>query len=312
MDTYSPPAILFNRHLETIYPSLFRKVNSPTRLETERIATPDDDFLDLDWYRQGSSRCVIVSHGLEGNSSRAYVKGMVRAFVQNGYDALAWNFRGCSGEVNRQLRFYHSGATDDLGTVICHAAKNYDQIFLVGFSLGGNLTLKYLGEPHMSTTIKKTVVFSVPINLYASCLEIAKPGNWIYTRRFLTSLKRKVKQKALLRKDLNTEKLNQVNSLLDFDNYFTGPIHGFRDAIDYYTQCSAINFMANIHVPTLVVSALNDPFLSPECYPSAQFRSHPYLHFDFPEHGGHVGFSLFNQNGLYWSEMMALSFFEAA
>ena len=162
----------------------------------------------------------------------------------------------------------------------------------------------------LDTAVKKAVVFSVPINLYTSCLQISKPANWIYTKRFLSSLKKKVKQKAAFRNDLHIEKLNQVRSLLDFDNYFTGPIHGFRDAIDYYTQCSAINFIENIHVPTLLVSALNDPFLSLDCYPSSQFRNHPFMHFEFPGHGGHVGFSLFNQNGLYWSEMRALSFIE--
>ena len=145
MIPYTPPALLFNRHLETIYPSLIRKVDfrSPVR---ERITTPDDDFLDLDWYKQGSSRCVIISHGLEGNTQRSYMVGMAKAFFQAGYDVLAWNYRGCSGEVNRQLRFYHSGATDDLHTVVMHAVPHYESLYLIGFSLGGNLTLKYLGE----------------------------------------------------------------------------------------------------------------------------------------------------------------------
>jgi predicted alpha/beta-fold hydrolase len=309
MPPYSPPAILFTRHLETIYPSLFRKVNigPPVR---ERISTPDDDFLDLDWYRQGSKSCVIISHGLEGNSSRSYVTGMAKALLTQGHDVLAWNYRGCSGEMNRQLRFYHSGATDDLGTVVLHAAGNYERLILVGFSLGGNVTLKYLGEPNVHPAVTKVVTLSVPVNLHTSCLEIAKPSNWIYSQRFLRSLKKKVFEKAKIRKDLKIENLAKIKTLMEFDDHFTGPVHGFRDALDYYTTCSAIHFIQNIKVPTLVVNALNDPFLSPDCYPGERFKDHPFVKFEFPGHGGHVGFALFNQNGLYWSEIRALAFIE--
>ena len=307
---YSPPKILFNRHLETIYPALLRKVDMQSP-ERERIFTPDDDFLDLDWYRQGASRCVIMSHGLEGNSSRAYMVGMAKAFFSKGFDVVLWNYRGCSGEINRQLRFYHSGATDDLQTVIQHTAKQYRTIFLIGFSLGGNITLKYLGEGNVHAAVKKAVAFSVPINLYTSCLEISKPANWIYTKRFIISLTNKIRSKAALRKDLNIEKLGRVKSLMEFDDHFTGPLHGFQNAIDYYTKCSSIYFIENITVPTLVVNALNDPFLSKDCYPADQFAGHACVTFEFPAHGGHVGFALFGQKGLYWSEMRALSFIES-
>lgn len=307
---YSPPKILFNRHLETIYPALLRKVEMlpPQR---ERILTPDDDFLDLDWYKQGASRCVIMCHGLEGNSSRAYMVGMAKAFFSKGFDVVSWNYRGCSGEINRQLRFYHSGATDDLQTVIHHTAKQYGVIFLIGFSLGGNITLKYLGEENVHAAVKKAVTFSVPINLHTSCLEISKPGNWIYTKRFLISLTNKVRSKAALRKDLSIEKLGRIKSLLEFDDHYTGPLHGFQDAIDYYTKCSSLHFIENIKVPTLVVNALNDPFLSKDCYPAERFLGHPSVTFEFPARGGHVGFASFDRKGLYWSEMRALSFVEA-
>ena len=146
---YKRPSLLFSRHLETIYPALFRNVD--LNYQRERIATPDDDFLDLDWLKQGSKKLIIISHGLEGNSSRAYMKGMAKASSEKGFDVIAWNFRGCSDEMNKQLRFYHSGATDDLECVVAHAQRNgYTEIYLIGFSLGGNLTLKYLGErnPH--------------------------------------------------------------------------------------------------------------------------------------------------------------------
>ena len=308
MASYTPPSVLFNRHLETIYPSLLRKVNwiAPSH---ERIGTHDDDFLDLDWYKQGSTRCVIISHGLEGNSSRSYVRGMARALYNSGLDVLAWNFRGCSAEVNRQPRFYHSGATDDLHTVVAHAMERYAVIDLIGFSLGGNLTLKYLGERTAPSPVKRAVTFSVPMDLYTSCLEISKPFNWVYTQRFLKSLIKKVKAKPALRKHLSFDMLDHVRTLLEFDDHFTGPLHGFRDAMDYYTQCSSRQFLPAINVPTLVVNALNDPFLSPACYPHENVN--PLVQLEFPERGGHVGFALFGQKGLYWSEMRALSFLES-
>src|SRR5690606_5595638 len=183
---YLPPFFLFNSHLETIFPALLRRV-ALTDYTRERIATPDDDFLDLDWLAQDSDSLVIISHGLEGNSKRAYIKGMARALFNRGHDVIAWNFRGCSEEMNRQRRFYHSGATDDLHTVIRHAARNekYKWIFLVGFSLGGNVTLKYLGEQGGGCTIAGAVVFSVPMDLGSSCQKISLPGNRVYSQRFL-------------------------------------------------------------------------------------------------------------------------------
>src|SRR6185503_13164266 len=161
---------------------LFRKVSTPP-LVRERIITPDNDFLDLDWLKQGSNKLVIVSHGLEGNSRRPYVLGMLRAFHRHGFDALAWNYRGCGEEMNRQRRFYHSGATDDLDTVIGHCIDRncYDSIYLIGFSLGGNITLKYLGERTVNPIIKKAIAFSVPMDLRASCEKISTPPNWIYS-----------------------------------------------------------------------------------------------------------------------------------
>ncbi len=309
MKPYSHPRILFNKHLETIYPSLLRKVEF-RESERERIHTPDDDFLDLDWYRQGAEACVIISHGLEGNSQRAYVRGMAKAFFEKGYDVLTWNFRGCGEELNRQLRFYHSGATEDLQTVINHAASRYPRHFLVGFSLGGNLTVKYMGEKRVHPAVQKAVAISTPLNLYTSCQEISRPSNWVYQRRFLKSLSRKVLAKAAVRKELSIEKLNQIKSLKEFDDVYTGPIHGFKDAMDYYNQCSGIHFIGSIEKPTLIMSALNDPFLSPECFPSREFEGHPCVQFEFPAHGGHVGFALFEQKGLYWSEMRAVSFIE--
>jgi predicted alpha/beta-fold hydrolase len=306
---YLPPFFLFTAHLETIYPAILRRVIL-TPYTRERIITPDDDFLDLDWLRKDSDKVVIISHGLEGNSGRPYVKGMAKAFYDNGFDVVAWNFRGCSDDINRQLKFYHSGATDDLDTVVNHITreKKYKNIFLIGFSLGGNLTLKYLGERSVIDEIKKAVVFSVPMDLKSSCEKISMPANRIYSNRFLKSLKRKILLKSAHRKEIDVSKLDSVKTLMEFDDRYTAPLHGYKNAVDYYTQCSSIHFVGSITKPTLIINTLNDPFLSRECFPEAALEKHRYVKLEILPRGGHVGFAQFNKNGLYWSEQRALQF----
>ncbi|NJM25047.1 MAG: alpha/beta fold hydrolase [Bacteroidia bacterium] len=292
---------------------MFRKVELD-RYTRERIATPDDDFLDIDWLQAGADKLVIISHGLEGNTQRPYVRGMARAAAAHGFDVLAWNYRGCSETLNHQRRFYHSGATDDLAVVVNHAhqLQRYREICLVGFSLGGNLTLKYLGEPrNVPSTIARAAVFSVPMDLKTSCEQISKPQNWIYARRFLRSLKEKVSKKAMVMPDIDVTNLHQIKTLTAFDDRYTAPLHGYRDAADYYEQCSANRFVMNIHVPALIVNAKNDPFLSPECYPVERLRNHPCVSLEAPDHGGHVGFVSINAKGHYWSEQRAMSFLSA-
>lgn len=151
--SYRVPLFYINKHVQTIFPSLFRKKETQFFVR-ERIKTSDNDFLDLDLIPNGYKKCVILSHGLEGNSSRSYITNMAKHVMTHGYDVCAWNFRGCSGEINNQLRMYHSGSTDDLNTVVEHIKSKYDEIYVVGFSMGGNLTLKYLGEKEMILTIK--------------------------------------------------------------------------------------------------------------------------------------------------------------
>lgn len=307
---YRPPAVLFNGHLETIYPALFRRVK-PLPWQRERIATPDDDFLDLDWLTRGSDNLVIISHGLEGSSRRAYVCGMARALFAAGFDVLAWNYRGCSGEVNRQLRFYHSGATDDLHTVIRHAhARGYATLRLIGFSLGGNLTLKYLGEPHApAIPIKQAMAFSVPLDLYGSCQTIMQPHNRIYELRFLQSLKKKITLKARRMPGLDVRPLKKISNLYDFDEHYTAPLHGFASALHYYQSCSALKFVDNIATPVQIINAWNDPFLSPSCYPEKLLNISGAVRMLAPRRGGHVGFAQFGTNGVYWSELQAVAFF---
>jgi len=312
LNSYIPPFFLFNAHLETIFPSLLRRVTL-VPYQRERITTPDNDFLDLDWIMQGSKKLVIISHGLEGNSSRPYVKGMAKAFYSAGLDVLAWNYRGCSEEMNKQLRFYHSGATDDLDFVIQHAMKQkrYEEINLVGFSLGGNLSLKYLGEKEPYDIIHRAVAFSAPVHLSSSCDKISMPSNRIYSQRFLRSLKSKILMKSKLMSGLDTGPLYSIKTLRAFDDAYTAPLHGFRDAEDYYRKNSAIYFLENITVPTLLVNTQNDPFLSPACFPINELKNHSFMRLEIPLRGGHVGFTSINRKGLYWSEQRALDWIQA-
>jgi predicted alpha/beta-fold hydrolase len=193
--------------------------------------------------------------------------------------------------------------------VVTHASKRYASLHLIGFSLGGNLTVKYLGEGRVPGNVARAVGISVPLDLHTSSLVLARTSNWLYTQRFLRSLSAKAKAKPGLAEVLDLRKLKTVRNLMEFDDHFTGPLHGFRDAVDYYTQCSAIHALPKIQIPTLILNAQNDPFLSKECFPSGTF---PNITLEFPRRGGHVGFTRFDENGLYWSEMRALSFIDSA
>ena len=305
---YPNSRILRNGHFQTVFPALFRQVNGIS-YERERITTSDDDFLDIDWIKNGASRVVIICHGLEGNTSRPYMKGMAKSFSKAGFDVMTWNYRSCSGEINLQPRFYHSGATDDLETIVNHAINlSYSSISLIGFSLGGNLTLKYLGEKGIASGVDTAVAISVPIHLHHSALELLKYENRLYVWRFLRSLKEKVREKALIMPDkISTEPFKTVKNLIDFDNYFTAPLHGFENAFDYYEKCSSYYFLEEIIQPTLILNARNDPFLSRESFPDSGKFHNQNLNFEFPDQGGHVGFSR-NFYDQIWSEYRALEF----
>ena len=309
---YKSPLFLSNGHLQTIYPSLFRKLIPPD-YRRGRIATTDDDFIDLDWSVTGSKNLAIISHGLEGSTGRAYVVGMVNALNKAGVDALAWNFRSCSGEPNLKFKIYHNGDTEDLHTVIKYALKerNYENVALIGFSMGGNITLSYLGtnSAGVDSNISCAVVFSVPCDLKGSSAKLASPQNKIYMKRFLRMLYKKVKQKEAQYPGLiSSANYNEIRNFYDFDNRYTAPIHGFRDADDYWLQCSSARHLENIRIPVLIVNAANDPFLSESCYPVAIAEKSKEIYLEIPASGGHVGFIQFNKQKIYWSEKRALEF----
>ncbi|MEQ8552789.1 MAG: alpha/beta fold hydrolase [Cyclobacteriaceae bacterium] len=309
INDYRRPFFLFNQHLETIYPALFRKIEGLPVPTKEKLKTPDNDFIACDIYQKNSGRLLIVQHGLEGDSTRPYVLGMVKAFFNNNYDVCAWNYRGCGEEMNLQPQFYHSGATHDLEVVVDRFKDEYDDITLVGFSLGGNLTLKYLGEKVRPSQIKRAIAISAPLDLSSGSDNLSTPNCYIYEARFLRLLRNKIIRKAEIMPDkIDSSLLKRVKTVRDFDELYTGPLHGFRGAEDYYTQNSSKHFLSGIKVPTLIVNALNDPFLPGESLDHRLASDLNMVYFETPAAGGHVGFSRFNKQGQFWSEERALKF----
>jgi predicted alpha/beta-fold hydrolase len=316
--TYRSPFWLPDGHFQTIYPSFFRQ-SLPVQYHRERILTQDGDFLDLDWscvktnHAESVNKLVILSHGLEGSSQSQYIRGMVQHLNQAGYDCLAWNFRSCSGEMNMRLRFYHSGATEDLQDVIqCALDKQYTHIHLMGFSLGGNLTLKYLGEQGraLPAEIQHSIVYSVPLDLRACSLAMTKGANQVYMHRFLKSLKPKIIQKSIQFPDqIDLNRFMEVKTLYDFDDIYTAGLHGFDHADHYYATCSSGHFIANITIPTLIVNAINDPIVPYKSLPLDEIADLKFVFLENPKEGGHCGFRpILLKNNVYWSEERALSF----
>lgn len=310
---YRPPFLFKSAHLQTIYPTVARRLHLTTT-ERERIDTPDGDFLDLDWARaEPSAKLALLTHGLEGHSRGQYTQGMARALARRGWNVLAWNFRGCSGEPNRALRSYHSGATDELQIVLDHvfATTDYREVGLVGFSLGGNLTLKYLGDlgPALDPRVRRAAAISVPCDLASSAKQLERKQNRIYMARFMRSLRAKVREKASrFSEALHLDSLDAIRTFAEFDDRYTAPIHGYKDADDYWTQCSCRHVLNRIAVPTLLINALDDPFLTPECFPREAAEANPNLTLETPKHGGHLGFVAFNDAGEYWSERRVAAF----
>ena len=310
---YRPSSWQFNAHMQTIFPSLLRKVRFKYQ-QRERLELPDGDFVDLDWKLVSPERkkLIIITHGLEGDSHRHYVLGMARMFTQNGYDALGWNCRSCSGELNRLVRFYHHGDAADLRLVIEYALAKYayDEIVLVGFSMGGSLTLRILGEDPAAVPpqIKKAIAFSVPCDLLAGVRVLSQPGNKIYANRFLKKLGEKIKAKEqLFPGQISHAGYKKIRHFTEFDNRYTAPLHGFTDAADFYARASVKPFLKNIRVPSLLVQALNDPFLSEESIPYDEAAANDFLFLETPDQGGHCGFELPGSE-FSWAELRALEF----
>jgi predicted alpha/beta-fold hydrolase len=310
---YRPPLLFRNTYVNTIYTSLVRKVEDLIYTR-ERIATPDQDFLDLDWADKGNDRLLVVLHGLESSANRAYIKGLIRCFNLNGWDGVGMNFRGCSGENNLSLRTYHVGETSDLQVVLEHILRlnRYHTIALAGFSLGGNVVLKYLGEQgeQIFPEIKVAVAVSVPCHVPSANIEFNRRRNWMYLRRFLKTLNHKMYEKAAQWPGHLDIKKPNPRSFDEFDEAFTAPVHGFKNAEDYWTRNSSLQFIPNIKLPTLLINAQDDTFLSPQCFPKKEAKEMPNFYLAMPKWGGHCGFYTPTKDNVLWSEKTALTFVE--
>jgi len=310
---YKPSILFKSAHFNTVFRTFFMSdANNYTR---KRLELVDRDFMDLDFSTVESDTIVIALHGLEGSSESKYIIAISKYLNQQKIDVVAVNLRGCSGEPNRLLQTYHSGKTDDLDAVVNYINKNYNynNIILLGYSLGGNITLKYLGEQgeKLHPKIKCGIGISVPCDLKGSSDVLSKKENKLYMKKFLETLKSKTLEKlerfpnSFLKKD----KILNAKNFYDYDNLYTAPAHGFKNAEDYWEKSSSKPYLPKIKIPTLMVSALDDTFLSKSCYPFEIAKNHNSLYLETPKYGGHVGFNskIFSKNG-FWLEKRILEF----
>jgi len=308
---YQPPSVFKNAHFSTIYSAKIR-IAPQLIQKRERLDLIDGDFIDLDWSYSSSKteKLIILLHGLEGNAQRTYIQGAASHLNKNGWDTVAVNYRGCSGEPNKLYRSYNAGTTDDLECVIQHILQKsiYTEIALNGFSLGGNLLLKYLGErEQVPFEIKKAVAISTPLSLKGSLEALQKTSNWVYRTSFLMDLKKKYRQKIhQFPEKISNNNLKHIKSLLDFDNVYTSKAHGFKNAYDYYKKNSSLQFLPRIKIPVLLINAKNDSFLSKDCYPIALAESSENIFLEIPKYGGHVGF--YDKKNVFYSEKKTLEF----
>ncbi len=312
-DNFTPNLFLKNKHFNTLY-RYFRTKIKPD-YKRERLSTVDGDFIDLDISSIGSKRVIITLHGLEGSANSSYIRTLTFIGNKNDFDVIAVNLKGCSGTPNLALTSYHSGKTDDLIAVIQHIenTKEYDKMHLVGFSLGGNIVLKFMGEfaTSYAQKIHAAVGVSVPCDLKCSASMLKKWDNSLYQYNFLKSLRKKAQYKIAQFPNarLDETKIAKATTFSEFDNYFTAITHGFKDADEYWSKSSSKQFLTLIKRPTLLISALDDPFLSERCYPYKEAEQHEFFHLLTPKYGGHVGFySNFKKGENYWLEYQILDF----
>jgi uncharacterized protein len=296
--------------MQTIIPNAFRHVPRITR-DTERLELADGDFLDLGWYRRGGSSLAILSHGLENRHTCNYMQGMARSLAARGWDVLAWTMRGCGPERNRHLACYNGGDTRDLDAVVHHALATHPggEVALVGFSLGGNLTLKYLGEAERDPRIRAATAISVPCDLAGSARRLAEPDNRLYMLRFLRKLRRRIRDKAeRFPGKVELTGLDDIRDFQTFDGRYTAPLHGFGSAEEYWEKSSCTPFLKSIRIPTLVINARNDPFLSASCHPVDAASASEFVYLDCPDEGGHVGFAFPATLRETWAEQRTATF----
>ena len=300
--SFRPTRWLPGGHLQTLFSPLFRAKPSLER-QRERLTLDDGDFIDVDWYgpKGDTTRCAVLLHGLTGSSNSLYILGQQRALAAQGWQSVAVNWRGCSGEPNHRARGYHSGASEDLADILKQLASRYPHkpLVAVGYSLGGNVLLKYLGETGQHSPLQAAVAVSVPFRLDHCADRISQGFSRVYQARFLRDLRHYVesKQRAFqaqgradeLARLTSLETLDGMKSFWDFDGRVTAPLHGFANADEYYQRSSSAFFVPAIQVPTLIVHAKDDPFIYPHSVPTADALP-DCVTLELWESGGHVGF----------------------
>ncbi len=295
MNEYSAPFWLPGGHLQTIYPA--KLIRTPAVATTrERWDTPDDDFIDVDFVtgRPGQP-LLLLFHGLEGSSSSHYARSMLAHLASLGWTGVVPHFRGCSGELNRAPRFYHSGDADEVDWILrCIAqhplARDASALYAAGVSLGGNALLRWLGtRAEDASFIDAAAAVSAPLDLAAGGAALSSGFNMVYTHSFLRTLKPKCLAKLEQHPGLfDRDRMLAARDLYEFDNVVTAPLHGFRDTNDYWHRASAKHVLQDIRVPTLVLNARNDPFLPSRYLPQ---NASDAVRLEYPAEGGHVGFA---------------------
>lgn len=297
-----------HKHISTIYAGMFKKFPTPN-YKREILELSDGDFLAIDYNLQNISKAIILCHGLEGNSQRTYMNSCATYFLERNYSVFAWNNRSCSGEMNRLPRLYHHATIEDLDAVVQYALTKVDEVYLIGYSMGGAQTLNYLGRTlNINNRIKGAVAISVPIEVKSSADSLKKGFNKVYMKNFTNDLIPKLKHKAEQFPELlNWDKIKEIKNFDDLDDNFTAPLHGFKDREDYYYTVSPARNIEAIAIPVLIINALDDPFLGDDCYPVALAKNNAFIHLETPKYGGHCAFPMKNESHSY-AEIRAFAF----
>lgn len=301
--SFRPAWWLQSPHLQTLWPVLFRP-RPELNLQTERVELNDGDFIDLAWHPLANAPLVMVIHGLEGSLQSHYAQTLLQALHNSGFSSVFMHLRGCSGTPNRLANSYHSGLTQDIAQILEHlkATKRMPDA-LVGFSLGGNLTLKYLGETGAASGLQTAVAVSIPFQLEECACKLEQGFATVYGSYLLNNLKASYRRKFQRRPSPLEVEVKSLNTLYQFDDQITAPLNGFTDAHDYYTRSSCRPYLIRIQTPTLIIHAKDDPFMYPSTAPTEEMLSDA-ITLELTEQGGHVGFV--GQRGLwhadYWLE----------
>jgi predicted alpha/beta-fold hydrolase len=295
--TFEAPKWAKNRHIQTIFPRFFQKRKRFT-ITWERLELPDNDFVDLAWgpRHANPTGLVVMFHGLEGSIRSHYANDMMATLHAEGWQTVMMHFRGCSGKPNTTTRAYHSGDTNDALFLLQKLQRDYTHLprAAIGVSLGGNMLLKLLGENPADHGLCAAISISAPLKLAECSLSINQGFSKVYQKYLLESMKRNLKQKmrtldysSVLQ--ITIDDVDHIANFHDFDNKVTAPLHGFVDAEDYYEKCSGFHFLSAIHCPTLILHAIDDPFMNHLVIPEAQDLARNVT-IELSEHGGHVGF----------------------